>query len=102
MRDVRQQSVSSLYLCICVSELAIVRAAVCALSDVDGLLITMAVISSEWVSQSFSSLPPCTKSSTGFFFSRDNELSQLTGGCTERPRARAGRAVGMHSQERKG
>lgn len=46
------------------------------------------------------SLPPCTKPSAGFC--RDNELSQLTEGCTKRPRASAGRAAGMHSQEGKG
>lgn len=82
------------------SELAVARAAACALSDRDGLLITMTVISSERVSQCCSSLPPCAKASAGIC--RDRELSQLTEGCTRRPGASVGRAMGMHSPEAKG
>lgn len=60
-RDMWQQRISSPELHIYISELAIVMAVIYLLSDKDGLLITMAVISSEQVSQSNSSLPPCRK-----------------------------------------
>lgn len=57
---------------ICISELAIVMAAICLLSGEDGLLITMALFSSEQVSQSNSSLLPCRATC----FCWVNELSQ--------------------------
>lgn len=63
----------------CPSELAIARAAAGARWDRDGPLVTMAVIPSGRLSQSLSSLPPCTKPSP-CFFGRDDELSQRSEG----------------------
>jgi len=65
-----------------------VTAAICLLSYEDGLLITMAMISSEQVSQPKGLLPPAENHPLAFV--GFNELSQLTKGSVRRLRASAG------------